>query len=162
MNNPPDTMNDLRVEIADRQAEVECDHEMLRRLLQETVSDAGFESGEVSLALVSDSVIRNVNSRFLEQDELTDVIAFTYEKDDKERRLEGEIVLNASQAARVSRNLRHDAFVELMLYAVHGALHLLGWDDSTPAARNALNHKAVLILRSYGIQVDDSTLADNG
>ncbi len=148
--------------VDDRQSEIDCDTERLSRMIRDTLAIGGVECGEVSLAIVSDSVIRQMNARFLGRDETTDVIAFTYEKAKNGRFLEGEVVVNASEAVRSSSKLRHGPGAELLLYAVHGALHLLGWEDCAPCGRNAMNRRGVEILAGHGVKIDDSTLLEEG
>ena len=133
--------------------------ELLRRAVNGTLEDGGVVSGDVSLAIVADGRMREINARFLGRHETTDVIAFAYEKKEASS-LCGEIVINASEARRIAGPLRHDASAELLLYAVHGALHLLGWEDSTAGKRNAVNRHAVVILAQYGVVLDDSTLME--
>ncbi len=52
--------------------------------------------------------------------------------------IEGEIVASAEMACRVARRHRWTAAEELLLYVIHGALHLAGWLDDTPARRAAM------------------------
>lgn len=144
----------LRIDISDRQREMILDGELVRRILKDVLSAGGVERAELSLAIVADRDIRQINERFLGKDEITDVIAFVYDKSEEGRFLEGEIVINASEAVRYSGELAHDAAAELLFYAVHGALHLLGWEDDSPQKRDAMNRKAAGVLAGYGMRLN--------
>ena len=78
-----------------------------------------------------DGEIRRLNRQFLERDRATDVIAFSGEGD-----LLGEIAVSIDTARRQARARGVSLESELKLLAVHGFLHLTGYDDlSLPAWR---------------------------
>jgi len=101
--------------------------------------------GEVSIALVSDRRIRALNRRYRGKDRPTDVLSFPTDvnfsaqrtrrtqrsKPDRsfvpERSL-GEIVIARGVARRQARDARHSELTELRVLALHGLLHLLGYD----------------------------------
>ncbi len=111
----------------------------------------------ISVALVDDPQIAELNAAHLAHDGPTDVLTFDL-LDEKNRsggshnnRIEGEIVVSVDTAAREAESRGHDITTELALYAVHGTLHLLGFDDqeSEDAARmHALEDD---ILASLGV-----------
>lgn len=74
---------------------------------------------EVELSILSDEEISRQHEAFLGDPTPTDVITFHH----------GELLLSAETAARESRNRSHPVERELLLYAVHGLLHLHGYDD---------------------------------
>ena len=84
---------------------------------------------EVSIAIVDDATIHQLNQEHLDHDWPTDVISFIFESDAKRRRVEGEIVASAETATRLSAEAGWRPEDELLLYVVHGLLHLAGLDD---------------------------------
>jgi probable rRNA maturation factor len=130
----------------------------LECILQEALQNA-VQSGEVSVAIVGDKQIREINRRYLCRDRITDVIAFTYSR--AGGHLEGEIVLNADEAARRAEHAAHGAADELALYAVHGALHLLGYEDAEPGQRRQMHERALQVLASAGRSLDPKTLLED-
>lgn len=96
---------------------------------------------EVSVALVDEEIIRELNRRYLNNDEPTDVLAFPLMSSDELSRLNkraivsleplGDIVICIPIAARqaAERNQKH--YEEIELLAAHGLLHLLGYEDET-------------------------------
>ncbi len=77
---------------------------------------------EIEASIVTDKVIGQVHADFLGDPSPTDVITFHH----------GEILVSADTAAREgpSHGLTFDE--ELLLYLIHGLMHLGGWDDHEP------------------------------
>jgi len=115
---------------------------------------AAEEAGEpdISVALVNDRVIREVNREYLDHDWATDSIAFSYEDDPSPDAVTGEVIVSGETALRVAEELGKDPRYELLLYVAHGTLHLLGWDDETPAMRRRMNARADRILRAADLE----------
>jgi probable rRNA maturation factor len=96
----------------------------------------------VSVALVNDRVIAEVNLRWLGHEGPTDSIAFALDDVPAPDGTRGEVVVSAETALRVARARGVDPRDELLLYVAHGVLHLLGWADDTPARRRSMNARA--------------------
>jgi probable rRNA maturation factor len=93
---------------------------------------------------VTEKEIRRLNLRFLDRDEATDVLAFPLEED------EGEVVVSAERALAIAKELGVDPEAELMLYVVHGILHLVGYDDHDADEARRMHARALRLLRSAG------------
>jgi probable rRNA maturation factor len=85
----------------------------------------------LSLAFVSDAVIRRLNRDFLGHDFATDVLAFPL----GDGGVFGEVVVSGETARREARARGIPGEEELLRYVAHGILHLLGYDDHAPAER---------------------------
>jgi probable rRNA maturation factor len=100
----------------------------LRRLLAKAVRAAlrheQVRDAEVSLALLDDAEITDMNDRFLAHAEVTDVISFPL-YDDGETPV-GDVYIGFEQARRQAQAAGVDAAEELVRLAVHGTLHVLG------------------------------------
>jgi probable rRNA maturation factor len=59
-------------------------------------------------------------------------------------------VISVETARRQAPLNGHDLLTELLMLTLHGTLHLMGYDDSTDAARAAMNGRAVSVLRTLG------------
>lgn len=90
------------------------------------------DSFEVSIAVVDDLTIHELNREHLEHDWPTDVISFIFESNEATRRVEGEIVASWDTAKRLAADAHWRPEDELLLYVVHGLLHLAGLDDIEP------------------------------
>lgn len=89
------------------------------------VGPHGPELSEVSLTLLSDEDIRDLNRQYLGHDRVTDVISFGLDALDG---LTGDIYIGYEQAARQAEDEGVTLAEELVRLAVHGTLHVLGWD----------------------------------
>jgi probable rRNA maturation factor len=106
-------------------------------------------SAEVSLAIVDDSTIHQLNRRHLEHDYATDVLSFVLEEGPDH--LEGEIIASWDHARTQAADVGWQAENELMLYVIHGALHLVGFDDHHPDDRRRMREAEAEQLRSWGL-----------
>jgi probable rRNA maturation factor len=119
-----------------------------RRDAAAAVAAAGL-AGRVSVAVVSDATMRRVNRQFHDCDEPTDVLAFPLAAaaDDG---FDAEIVVSLDTARREAKSHGVEPAAELMLYVVHGALHLTGWDDHALADARRMHARALAILAGLG------------
>lgn len=116
----------------------------LRAAVREVLADAGVRSAAISVAVVDDATIHELNRRYLKHDWPTDVLSFPLGSDGDH--LEGEIVASAETAARVARQRECGAAEELLLYVVHGALHLVGFDDKTAPQAGRMRRAEARVL----------------
>jgi probable rRNA maturation factor len=126
----------IRVAITDQQTSLHVDRRLLRRAVRMVLREEGVGEGEISVALVDDEAIALLHGRFLGDDDPTDVMSFLLESSPEG--IEGELVVSAETACRVARRHRWTGAEELLFYIIHGALHLAGWLDDTPARRAAM------------------------
>jgi probable rRNA maturation factor len=89
--------------------------------------------GALAVALVSDARVRRLNARFRGKNSPTDVLSFPA---DEPGQL-GEVVIASGVARRQARQAGHSVQVELRVLALHGLLHLLGYDHETDDGRMA-------------------------
>jgi probable rRNA maturation factor len=141
----------FRVDIAVDHEPFPVDVARLREAVSQIARDHGRTKGTVSLAIVDDAVIHDVNRRFLEHDEPTDVVSFVLEEGPK--LLDGELVVGADVAARTAAELGVSPADELLLYVIHGTLHLVGYDDLSPEPRRAMRAKEREYLAGFGVEL---------
>src|SRR5687768_7472738 len=120
----------IRIDIADEQESHEIDYDRLIAAVRLILTDAGYSSGEISLAIVDDAAMHALNRQYLNHDYSTDVLSFVL--DDDETRLDGQLIVSADYAAREAPTFRWSTNDELLLYTIHGTLHLAGYDDLEP------------------------------
>jgi rRNA maturation RNase YbeY len=86
--------------------------------------------------------IVRLNKAFIGKSHRTDVIAFNYPPSPAPDAAFGDIFVCLPQARAQARELGHPLERELLLLALHGALHLAGMDDNTAARRAAMHRRA--------------------
>lgn len=139
------TRADFSIDVIDRQSEFPVDADRIRLMIGQILTAEKIPSAEISVALVDDPAIHEVNREFLGHDYPTDVISFVLnaEADDAtpSRHLEAELIVSTQTAAREAAQHGWSAADELLLYVVHGTLHLCGYDDLTDEARPVMRDR---------------------
>ena len=107
--------------------------------------------GELSIALVADREMAKLHERFMHDSSPTDVLTFPLDENSRGQAASGEIVINVSQALRESRRRGIAIQNELLLYALHGMLHLMGLDDRTEADFDRMHRLEDRILGKLGV-----------
>ena len=107
---------------------------LLERAVRHTLDAEGVWSGEVSLTLLDDAAVRTLNRDHLGHDAPTDVLSFALHEDGEPPL--GDVYLGVAQARRQAAAAGVTEEEELVRLAVHGTLHVLGWDHpEDPDAR---------------------------
>jgi probable rRNA maturation factor len=78
----------------------------------------------MTIAIVSDARVRALNRRYRRKDRATDVLSFPSDTPG----VLGDVVIASGVAARQARDAGHSLATELRVLALHGLLHLLGYD----------------------------------
>jgi probable rRNA maturation factor len=131
----------VRASISNRQAEVRVKVRLLQSQLDRALKllprplPRGVEALEI--VLVDRATMAEVHGDFLGDPTETDVITFPY----------GEILVCPAVAYDASLALEATLDEEVLLYALHGILHLTGYDDTTPAARVEMHDVQAELLK---------------
>jgi probable rRNA maturation factor len=140
----------ITIEIANSQINVPIDEERLHEAVRVILEDRAIEEARVSVAVVDDPTIAALHQKYLDDGDPTDVLSFLLESSDGY--LEGEIVVSAQTAAATAPQYGWTAADELLLYVIHGTLHLVGCDDATPAQRAAMRAQERQYLAHFGLE----------
>lgn len=141
----------LSIDIANLQTRVAIDSRRLRRAVRLVLTDAGIRSGEISVAIVDDQRMHELNRNFLQHDYATDVLSFLLESAGPSGPITGEIVASGDYAQREAPRYDWSAADELLLYVIHGALHLAGHDDRTKSQAAAMRTAETEYLQRLGV-----------
>ncbi len=115
--------------ILNRQRKYRVRIRAFERLLEGLAKRYRLPAPEVSLAFVGERAIRTLNRKFMKKDRPTDVLSFPLgEKGPDGKYYLGDIVIAVPVAFRQARTRGHSLDRELRLLAIHGYLHLLGYD----------------------------------
>ena len=151
-NNKPseEPPSGLVVDFVNRQTRYPIQQDRLREVAHQILVDAGYSQGHLSLAVVDDSEMHQLNRQYLQHDYPTDVLSFLLEETDE--RVEGEVIVSADTAQREAERWSWLVNDELLLYVVHGTLHLTGMDDHEPEDRLAMRQAESKYLAQYGLE----------
>jgi len=161
------TRSDFDIDILDQQTAISVDTDQIRMVIEQVLSEERVPSAEISVALVNDAEIHKVNLEFLGHDHATDVISFLLTSDSAASslpgidrasfppgshaacHLEAELVISTETALREAGGHGWTAADELLLYVVHGMLHLCGYDDLTDEARPIMRDRERKLLAHW-------------
>lgn len=141
-------------------------HESLTVLLNKAVREAirladGSEEAEVSLMLVDDRRIHTLNREYRGVDRPTDVLSFAMQEETEEEadfgfefedEMLGDIVISVERARMQAEEYGHPFEREIAYLAVHGTLHLLGYDHETESDKQEMRSKEEEVMISLGLE----------
>jgi probable rRNA maturation factor len=129
----------IRVSIANPY-EYTLEFQQLKEAARAVLEGEGVKAAKVTIAFVDNPHIHRLNKQFLNHDEPTDVLTFPY-TEPRAKTLEGEVVIGYEIAKEYAADRNHDVNLELLLYVVHGCLHLCGFTDTDTASEREMRAK---------------------
>lgn len=107
---------------------------------------------QVSVVLVDNAKIKELNEKFRGLKKATDVLAFPLGGEFiSTKNLLGEVIISVEQAQRQAEERSHSLDDELVLLAIHGILHLFGYDDEDEQERQFMEEEEKRILSFLGM-----------
>lgn len=106
---------------------------------------------ELSVALIGDARMAGLHERYLGIAGPTDVLTFELDHDARGRVTAGEVVVCVPEAVRRAGRQPNAVRNELLLYALHGMLHLSGFDDTTGPGYRKMHRTEDRLLNQLGI-----------
>ncbi len=140
----------MKIDICDLQDETKIDRRLIRNYTKKILQILDENSVEVSICFTDDGWIQKLNNTYRHVDMPTDVLAFPMrgcEGLPKETNILGDVVISLQTAKNQAKKRNKDLNSEILLYLVHGILHLLGYNDSTAKERLRMRRKQKEILR---------------
>ena len=101
-------------------------------------------------AVVDADEIASLNRRYLDRDEVTDVLSFDLSEAGSPD-VSAQIVVCGDMAAEVGPRHGLSADDELMLYVIHGLLHLMGYDDAETRQAERMKTRQEELLAKFGM-----------
>lgn len=115
------------------------------------------EEAELSISFVDVEEIQAINRDYRDKDKVTDVISFSLEEDEPEiegldmPRVLGDIIICLEVAKEQAESYNHSLSRELGFLALHGFLHLLGYDHMTEEDEKEMFSRQDEILNEFGL-----------
>ncbi|WP_434511379.1 rRNA maturation RNase YbeY [Desulfitobacterium sp. AusDCA] len=145
----------------------ESERERLQKYLERGISEAiqaadGSEEAEVSLTLVDDPRIHELNREYRGVDRPTDVLSFALQEEaedepeimDFEDEILGDIIISVERARAQAEEYGHSFERELVYLAVHGTLHLLGYNHEVEADKVEMRRQEETVMSRIGLLRD--------
>lgn len=140
----------------------EGETELIQGILNFAASKEGVEeSSEVSVTFVTNERIREINREYRHKDQPTDVISFALEEMGEDEieivgadmpRVLGDIIISVERAKEQAEEYNHSVSRELGFLALHGFLHLLGYDHLEQQDEKVMFQRQKDILDEYGLK----------
>ncbi|WP_251555020.1 rRNA maturation RNase YbeY [Neobacillus muris] len=135
----------------------------IERLVSFAADKQEIENSEVSITFVTNEKIHEINREYRDKDAPTDVISFALEElgegeteligaDMHMPRILGDIIISIPKAREQAKEYGHSFLRELGFLAVHGFLHLLGYDHMTEEDEQVMFTLQREILNEYGLK----------
>jgi probable rRNA maturation factor len=121
----------MKIAIENRQRQQKIAKVPLRKVARKILSASGCPDGELSILIVDDAMIQEINRDYLGRNHPTNVISFAMQEGEGEGiqpDLLGDVVISAETAARDAGEAKVTFESELYFLLLHGILHLLGYD----------------------------------
>jgi rRNA maturation RNase YbeY len=121
--------------------------------LPELVARLPDGTATVAVRLTTDDELRRLNRTYAGADAATDVLSFAGSGNHL-----GDIAISWPMVVRQAEEFGEPALTEFGLLAVHGMLHLMGWDHATSAGRHEMSRLTVAALRMSGLSLASGRL----
>ncbi|MEC3797578.1 rRNA maturation RNase YbeY [Bacillus velezensis] len=152
----------LLIDIVDETNSVSADAlQEVEKLLHFAAEKEGVQDqAEVSVTIVTNEEIRELNRDYRGKDTPTDVISFALEEEGEDEveivgadmpPVLGDIIISADRTKEQAEEYGHSFMRELGFLAVHGFLHLLGYDHMTKEEEEEMFSKQKDLLDEYGL-----------
>lgn len=153
----------MHIDFHDQTRTVPTDYiDLLQRLMRSAAEKEGVSrEAELSISFVDNKEIQELNRNYRQQDKPTDVISFAL-LDSVEGEMDiagediplvlGDIVISTDKAQEQATAYNHSFERELGFLAVHGFLHLLGYDHMNTEDEKQMFQKQEVILEEFGLE----------
>ncbi|QRN86469.1 rRNA maturation RNase YbeY [Clostridia bacterium] len=135
--------------------------ETLTSLLEHTLEVEKLEGDfEVGITFVDDDEIQRLNRDYRNKDQVTDVLSFAMSESledepeiiNEDMSLLGDIVIDYQQALKQAKEYEHSTLRELCYLALHGMLHLLGYDHEKEEDKKRMRKQEEAVLDAFKIK----------
>ena len=133
----------------------EIDTSELDKVIKFACKHMKIENPLLNIVIVDNKKIREINKEYRNKDAVTDVISFAFEEvkdvDYKDVRFLGEIYISYERCVEQAADFGHSVKREFCYLAVHGLLHLLGYDNMNEEDKKVMRALEEEILNEYDI-----------
>jgi probable rRNA maturation factor len=167
-----------QIDIADTQDCLELDEAFLVQVVQRVLTEEQVTAAEISVALVDNPAIHDINRQYLGHDYPTDVISFLLDCEPaseessstelpatlrgRGKRLDGEVIISTETAIQEADNFGWSPREEVVLYLIHGLLHLVGYDDLSSTEQSVMRARERAMLALLNITPPDPAETHSG
>ncbi|MFO7820034.1 MAG: rRNA maturation RNase YbeY [Halanaerobacter sp.] len=130
-----------------QEEEITAEMKDLIKKVSQKVLESEEVDKEVSVALVDNEYIKELNNKYRSKDEATDVLSFPQEDKD----LLGDIIISIPRAKEQAEEYNHSLAREIGFLTVHGMFHLIGYDHHQQAEKEEMRAKEEEVLAQFDL-----------
>lgn len=164
------------IDVADNQDDLPVCAESVTDVVRKTLAAEQVASATISIAIVDNQTMHELNRQYLNHDYETDVLSFLLDESGPDagadsaadsprgagRTIDGEVVVSAAYARQMATEYDWAPEHELMLYIVHGLLHLCGYDDMSADELPIMRERECDIFRLLELPIPVRSDGDMG
>lgn len=124
----------MSLEVINIHPDIRFNKSKLKRFIREKLKELNVKAKEVNIVLTNDEYIKNLNRDYRGIDSATDVLSFSMD----EAQLWGDIYISLDTALKQAEEQGWDLEREVKFLALHGLLHLLGYNDEDEEGYNTM------------------------
>ena len=121
--------------------EIPIDLEFIKRTVSLIAQEESCSYSFLEIVYVDESSIIEINREYLERDYVTDIITFRYDEETSRRDIEGTLYCCSPRISEQAPEFSQDTESEFKRVLIHGLLHLCGYEDNTPKAKEKMTDK---------------------
>ncbi len=141
----------MKIWVRNLQKHIPLDRRRIRRVAQRILADLGLPEAELSILLVDDLRIKEMNRRYLHRNKPTNVLAFPMREGEFSTlhpHLLGDLAISVETARRQSNRFGLDGMGMVSFLMIHGILHLLGYEhEGTKEGSREMTRKQEELFR---------------
>jgi len=115
------------------------DKAKVRQWVTDTIIAEGFKLKELNYIFCSDAYLLEINQQYLDHDTYTDIV--TFDNSEEEGKIVSDIFISIERIRENAIKFNVTETTELHRIIIHGALHLLGYKDKSPADKQKMTQK---------------------
>jgi rRNA maturation RNase YbeY len=115
------------------------DKAKVRQWITDTIIAEGYKLKELNYIFCSDAYLLEINRQYLDHDTYTDIV--TFDNSEEEGKIVSDIFISIERIRENAAKFNVTEINELHRVIIHGALHLLGYKDKSPADKQKMTQK---------------------
>src|SRR3989338_2785590 len=116
----------MEIKVHNLQRKINLNSRQTRTIARKILDHQNISNAELSIVIVTHQRIRALNQIYLKRNYATDVLAFDQkETPPRKKSLKGDVIISIDAALKNSKQFKNSLSEELILYIIHGILHLL-------------------------------------
>jgi probable rRNA maturation factor len=111
----------------------------VKEWIKSAIKAEGYTLNELNYIFCSDQYLLQINQQYLDHDTYTDII--TFDNSDKDKVIAGDIFISIERIRENAKKFNSGEVNELHRVIIHGALHLLGYQDKKAESKKIMTNK---------------------